>query len=103
MRSGARVYGFSRTIVAIATSKGVTVIFNKQASQEHQKRLSKARLERLGVAVLISVCFYFGGAAIVGLAAVVSVLWTLSEIEAQLVYANFLKAHELGLHDRFDE
>ncbi len=79
------------------------MIFNKQASQEHQRRLSKSRLERLGVAVLISVSFYFGGAAIAGLVAVLSVLWTLSEIEAQLVYANFLKAHELRLHDRFEE
>jgi hypothetical protein len=90
-------------MVVIATSKGAPVIFNKRASQAHQKYLSKLRLERLGVAVLISVTFYFLGAAIAGLAALVSVLWTLTEIEARLEYANFLKAHELGLHDRFDE
>ena len=79
------------------------MIFNKQATQEHDKRMSKARLERLGVAVLIGVSFYFGGAAIAGLAAVWCVLWTLTEIEMRLDYANFLKEHELGLHDRFDE
>jgi hypothetical protein len=79
------------------------VIFNKQASQEHQKRLSKSRLERLGVAVLIGASFYFLGAAIAGLVAALSALWSLREIEAQLDYANFLKEHELKLHDRFDE
>ena len=84
-------------------SIGVTVIFNKQAAQEHKKRMSKARLERLGVSVLIGVSFYFWGAAIAGVVAVLSVLWKLTEIEMALDYANFLKAHELGLHDRFDE
>lgn len=79
------------------------MVFNKKAIQEHQKYLSKSRLERLGVAVLIGVSFYFGGADIAGLVAVLSVLWTLREIEAQLVYNNFLKEHEVGLHDRFDE
>jgi hypothetical protein len=76
------------------------VIFNKQASQEH---LSKPRLERLAFAVLVGVCFYFGGAAIAGLLGLIGILYALSEIEAQLVYANFLKAHEIGLHDRFDD
>jgi hypothetical protein len=79
------------------------MVFNKKAIQEHQKYPSKSRLERLGVAVLIGVSFYFGGADIAGLVAVLSVLWTLREIEAQLVYNNFLKEHEVGLHDRFDE
>ena len=78
------------------------MIFNKQASQERKKRVSKARMERLGVAVLIGASFYFGGAAIAGVAAVLSALWTLTEIEMRLDYANFLKEHELGLHDRFD-
>ena len=81
----------------------MTLIFNKQAGQEHKKRMNKARLERLGVSVLIGVSFYFWGATIAGLLAVLSVLWTLTEIEMRLDYANFLKAHELGLHDRFDE
>ena len=79
------------------------MIFNKQASQEHEKRMTEARRERLGVAVLVGLSFYFGSAAIAGLVAVFSVLWTLTEIEMRLSYANFLKAHELGLHDRFDE
>ena len=79
------------------------MIFNIQAGQEQKKRMSKARMERLGVAVLIGVSFYFWGAAIAGLVAVLSILWTLTEIEMRLDYANFLKAHELGLHDRFDE
>jgi hypothetical protein len=79
------------------------VIFNKQASQEQKKRMSKARIERLGVAGLIGVSFYFGGAAIAGVVAVLSVLWALKEIEMRLDYANFLKEHELGLHDQFDE
>jgi hypothetical protein len=90
-------------ILNTTKSIGVTVIFNKQATQEYDKRMGKARLERLGVAVLIGVSFYFGGAAIAGLVAVLSVLWTLREIEARLDYANFLKAHEHGLHDRLYE
>ena len=96
-----------RSIVSIILSTiksiGVTVIFNKQASQEHKERMTGARRERLVVAVLVGLIFYFGSAAIAGLVAIFSVLWTLTEIEMQLSYANFLKAHELGLHDRFDE
>ncbi len=79
------------------------MIFNKQASAEHQQRRRKNRLERLGLAVLVSACFYFGGAAIAGLVGLIGILHALSEIEDQLVYANFVKAHELGLHDRFAE
>ena len=89
-------------ILNATKSIGVTVIFNKQAIQEQKKRVSKARNERLGVAVFIGVSFYFGGAAIAGLAAVWCVLWALTEIEMRLDYANFLKEHELGLHDRLD-
>ncbi len=48
------------------------MIFNIQAGQEQKKRMSKARMERLGVAVLIGVSFYFWGAAIASLVAVLS-------------------------------
>ena len=79
------------------------MIFNKQASQEHQKHLRKSRLERLAFALLVGVSFYFGGAAIAGLVGLLGILYALSEIEAQFVYANFLKAHEIGLHDLTDD
>jgi hypothetical protein len=90
-------------MVVIVTTKGATVIFNKQAMKEAQQRRNKNRLERLGFAALISAFFYFGGAAIAGLVGLIGILYALSEIEAQLVYANFLKAHEIGLHDRIDD
>ena len=90
-------------ILSTIKSIGATVIFNKQASQEHEKRMTEARRERLGVAVLVGLSFYFGSAAIAGLVGLIGILYALSEIEAQLVYANFLKAHEIGLHDRFDD
>lgn len=79
------------------------MIFNKQAMKDAQQRRSKDRLARLGFAALVGAFFYFGGAASAGLVGLIGILYALSEIDAQLAYANFLKEHEIGLHDRFDD
>jgi len=77
----------------------VIVIFNKQASKDYRAQQIKRRLERMGVLVIIGLVFHFVGAAEATLIGVAMAVYSLSEIDASLSYANFLKAHELGLHD----
>ena len=92
-----------RTIVVTATSKGVTVIFNKQAMAEFKGHQSKRRRERVIIFVVLGLAFHFLGAALAVLLGVAMAVYALCEIDATLSYANFLKAHELGIHARFDE
>jgi hypothetical protein len=80
----------------------VNVIFKKQASIDYQARQTKRRRERVGVLVIIGLVFYFVGAAEAILLSVAMAVYALSEIDANLSYANFLKEHELGLHDLDD-
>ena len=75
------------------------MIINKQASKEYQAKQSKNRAERLGVVLLIGLVSYFVGVAEAGIVGVTAAVYALSEINANLMYANFLKERELGLHD----
>jgi hypothetical protein len=79
------------------------VIFNKQAMAEFKAHQSKRRRDRVIVLVGLGLAFHFLGAAQAVLLGVAMAVYALSEIDATLSYANFLKAHELGLHNRFDE
>ena len=74
-------------------------MFNKKAMKDYQAKQAKRRNERLGVVVLISLIAYFVGVAEAVGVGVVMAIYALSEIDASLSYANFLKEHELGLHD----
>lgn len=78
------------------------MILNKQASIDYQAGQTKRRRERVGVLVIIGLVFYFVGAAEAVLLSVGMAIYALSEIDANLSYANFLKEHELGLHDLND-
>lgn len=80
----------------------LNVIFNKQASKDYKAQQAKHRLERLGALVIIGLVFYFVGTAQAVLIGVAIAVYALSEIDANLSYANFLKEHELGLHNLDD-
>lgn len=75
------------------------MIFNKKASEDYRAKQTKRRNERLGVVLLIGLIAYFVGVAEAVLVGVVMAVYALSEIDASLSYANFLKERELGLHD----
>lgn len=75
------------------------MIFNKKASEDYRAKQAKRRNERLGVVLLIGLIAYFVGVAEAVLVGVVMAVYALSEIDASLSYANFLKERELGLHD----
>ena len=79
------------------------MIFNKQAMKVFKAQQNKSRLQRLGVVVLVSLSFYFQGPAVAGLVGLCAVIYSLSEIDAGISYANFLKEHEIGLHDLTDD
>ena len=75
------------------------MIFNKQASKDYQAKQSKHRIERLGILVNIILIYYFLGAAEAVIVGVAMAVYALSEINANLMYANLSKERELGLHD----
>ena len=79
------------------------MIFNKEAIKEMHLRNKKRRWERLGIVCLIGLFFYFGSPALAGLVGLCSVIYILSEIDANLGYANFLKEQEMGIHDRLND
>jgi hypothetical protein len=75
------------------------VIFNKKTLEDYRAKQVKRRNERLGVVLILGLIAHFVGVAEAVLVGVMMAVYALSEIDATLSYANFLKERELGLHD----
>ena len=78
------------------------MFYNKQELELFKRTQRKIDFEKLVSIFAIGASYYFWGLSIACILGLMVVIYSLSEIEKQLNYQNFMKEKEIGLHDLSD-
>ena len=75
------------------------MFYKKQAIEDFQKTYKKINIEQFGIVILVWIAYYFGDISIAIIISLVSIIWTLCEIQKLLNYQNLMKEKEISLHE----
>ena len=75
------------------------MFYSKQAMEDYKKTHRRMDFEKFGVLIVIGAAYYFGDITLAFILCLLSVVWTLFDIQKLLSYQNFMKEKEIGVQD----
>lgn len=73
--------------------------YNKQAMEDYKKTQRRIGFEKFGVLIVIWASYYFGDITLAVILCLLSIVWSLFDIQKLLSYQNFMKEKEISLHE----
>ncbi len=75
------------------------MFWNQQAREDFRRQQKKLDYEKFAMIVMAALIYNYGGPTLAILFGLVSVAYSLFEIQKLLNYQNFMKERQIGLHD----
>ncbi len=76
------------------------MFYNKQAMEAYKKTHRRMDFEKFGILIVIGAAYYLGDITLAFILTLLSIVWTLFDIQKLLCYQNFMKEKEIGLHEQ---
>jgi hypothetical protein len=74
------------------------MIYDKEAVGQYKISQREIGFQKVGSSLMVFVAYYFGGMQAAVILGLVSVIYSLGNIEELLHYQNFMKEKEIGVH-----
>lgn len=75
------------------------MFYNKKAMEDYKRTHRGKGFEKFGILIVIVAAYYFGDINLAFILCLLSMVWSLFDIQKLLSYQNFMKEKEIGLHE----
>ncbi len=75
------------------------MFYKKQSMEDFKKAHRRMDFEKFGILIVIGAAYYLGDITLAFIFCLLSIVWSLFDIQKLLSYQNFMKEKEIGLQD----